>query len=118
MHISHVTHHVTNRSKNKEYKNKQPFKSVIKKYSIKHYTRITDSFQAHIFDIMYLSNTTVARHLASHMKLTDPRMIIHILEYIMLQKDIPRPNLIRDKREFVKIHSLNTFIPNGQNVLD
>ena len=48
----------------------------------------------------------------------DPRMTIHILEYIGLPKDIPRSNSIRDNRKLVWIHRLNTLIPNGLNILD
>ena len=45
-------------------------------------------------------------------------MIIHILEYIRLPRDVPRSKSIRDNRELVWIHRLNTIIANGLNVLD
>ena len=48
----------------------------------------------------------------------DPSMTIHILEYIRLPKDTPRSNSLRDQRELVWIHRLNTLIPNGLNILD
>ena len=35
-------------------------------------------------------------------------MTIHILEYIRLPKHVPRSHSIRDNREFVWIHRLNT----------
>ena len=80
--------------------------------------RITDRFQGHIFDIKHTNNTTAARHFHSHKDQLDPRMTIHILEYIKLPKDMPRSNSLRDKRELVWIHRLNTLIPNGLNILD
>ena len=43
-------------------------------------------------------------------------MTIHILEYIKLPKDLPRSNSLRDSRELVWIHRLNTFIPSGLNI--
>ena len=54
----------------------------------------------------------------SHNDQSNPSMIIHILEYIRLPKDIPRSKSIRDNRELVWIHRLNTLIPNGLNILD
>ena len=80
--------------------------------------RITDRFQHHIFDIKHKNNTTVARHFHSHHDQTNPSMIIHILEYIRLPRDVPRSKSIRDNRELVWIHRLNTLIPNGLNILD
>ena len=78
--------------------------------------RIIDRFQGHIFDIKHNNNTTVARHFHSHNDQIDPKMIIHILEYIRLPKDVPRSNSLRDNRELVWIHRLNTLIPNGLNI--
>ena len=80
--------------------------------------RIIDRFQGHIYDIKHNNNTTVARHFFSHNDQSNPSMIIHILEYIRLPKDIPRSKSIRDNRELVWIHRLNTLIPNGLNILD
>ena len=80
--------------------------------------RITDRFQGHIFDIKHHNNTTVVRHFHSHNYQTNPSMIIHILEYIRLPRDIPRSKSIRDNRELVWTHRLNTLIPNGLNILD
>ena len=80
--------------------------------------RIIDRFQGHIFDIKHNSNTTVARHFHSHNDHSNPSMIIHILEYIRLPKDVPRSKSIRDNRELVWIRRLNTLIPNGLNILD
>ena len=80
--------------------------------------RIIDRFQGHIFDIKYNNKTTVARHFHSHNDHTHPSMIIHILEYIRLPKDIPRSKSIRDNRELVWIHRLNTLIPNDLNIVD
>ena len=80
--------------------------------------RIIDRFQGHTFDIKHKHNTTVARHFESHSDHLDPNMTIHILEYIRLPKDIPRSNSLRDNRELVWIHRLNTLIPNGLNILD
>ena len=72
--------------------------------------RIIDRFQAHIFDIKH-NNTTVARHFHSHSDQLDSNMTIHILEYIRLPKDVQRSNSLRDSRELVWIHRLNTLIP-------
>ena len=80
--------------------------------------RIIDRFQGHIFDIKHNNNTTVVRHLGSHKDHIDPNMTIHILEYIRLPRDLPRSNSIRDSRELVWIHRLNTLIPNGLNIVD
>ena len=80
--------------------------------------RILDRFQGHIFDIKCNHNTTVARHFGSHRDQLDVNMTIHILEYIRLPKDLPRSNLLRDTRELVWIHRLNTLIPNGLNIPD
>ena len=88
------------------------------KYVGKAKNRITDRFQGHIFDIKHNNNTTVARNFHSHMDQLDPSMTIHILEYIRLPKDILRSISLRDKREVVWIHRLNTLIPNGLNILD
>ena len=63
--------------------------------------RSIDRFQHHIFDIKHNNNTTVARHFHSHRDQTHHSMIIHILEYIWLPKDIPRSKSIRDNRELV-----------------
>ena len=80
--------------------------------------RIINRFQGHIFYIKHNDNTTVARHFYSHNDQIDPKMIIHILEYIRLPKDVPRSNPFRDNGELVWIHRLNTLIPNGLNILD
>ena len=80
--------------------------------------RILDRFLGHIFDIKHNNNTTVERHFNSHQDQMDPRMTIHILEYIRLSKDIPRSNSLRDKRELFWIHRLNTLMLNGLNILD
>ena len=80
--------------------------------------RIIDRFQGHIYDIKHNNNTTVARHFLSHNDQSNPSLIIHILEYIRLPKDVPRSKSIRDNRELVWIHRLNTLIPNGLNILD
>ena len=80
--------------------------------------RIIDRFQGHIFDIKHNHNTTVARHFGCHKDHIDPNMTIHIFEYIRLPKDLPRSNSLRDIRELVWIHRLNTLIPNGLNILD
>ena len=80
--------------------------------------RIIDRFQGHIFDIKHNNNTTVARHFLSHSDQTNPSMIIPILEYIRLPRDIPRSKSIRDNRELVWIYRLNTLIPNCLNILD
>ena len=80
--------------------------------------RITDRFQGHIYDIKHNYNTTVAKHFLSHNDQSNPSMIIHILEYTRLPKDVPRSKSIRDNRELVWIHRLNTLIPNGLNILD
>ena len=81
-------------------------------------TRIIDRFQGHIFSIKYINNTTVARHIDSHSDQLDPNMTIHLSEYIRLPKDVPRSNSLRDSRELVWMHRLNTLIPNGLNILD
>ena len=80
--------------------------------------RISNKFQGHIFDIKHTSNTAVARHFHSHNDQLDAKMTIHILEYIKLPRDIPRSNSLRDKRELVLIHRLNTLIPSGLSILD
>ena len=80
--------------------------------------RIIDRFKGHLFDIKNNLNTTVARHFGSHSDILDPNMTIHILEYIRLPKDLPRSSSLRDNRELVWIHRLNTLIPNGLNILD
>ena len=80
--------------------------------------RIIDRFQGHIFDIKHNNNTTVVRHFGSHKDHIDPNMTIHILEYIRLPRDLPRSNSLRDSRELVWIHRLNTLIPNGLNIVD
>ena len=80
--------------------------------------RILDRFQGHIFDIKHNHNTTVARHFGCHKDHIDPSMTIHILEYIRLPRDLPRSNSLRDSREVVWIHRLNTLIPNALNIVD
>ena len=67
--------------------------------------RILDRFKGHIFDIKHNHNTTVARHFHSHNDQINPNMIIHILEYIRLPRDIPRSKSIRDRRELVWIQT-------------
>ena len=74
--------------------------------------------KGHTFDIKHNNNTTVARHFYSHNYQTNPSMIIHILEYIRLPRDVPRSKSIRDNRELVWIHRLNTLVPSGLNILD
>ena len=78
--------------------------------------RIIDRFQGHIFHTKHNNNTTVARHFESHNDHLDPNMTTHILEYIRLPKDIPGSNSLRDNRELIWIHRLNTLIPNGLNI--
>ena len=80
--------------------------------------KIIDRYQGHIFDIRHTDSTTVARHFHSHEDQMDPRMTVHILEYIKLPKDIPKSNSLRDKRKLVWIHRLKTLIPNSLNILD
>ena len=80
--------------------------------------RLIDRFQGHIFDIKHSNNTAVARHFGSHKDHNDPNMTILILEYIRLPRDLPRSNSLRDSRELVWIHRLNTLIPNGLNIVD
>ena len=80
--------------------------------------RIMDRFQGHIFDIKHNNNTTVAKHFHRHNDHLDPNMTIHILEHIRLPKDVPRSNPLRDNRQLVWIHRLNTLIPNGLIFLD
>ena len=80
--------------------------------------RIIDRFQGNIFDIKHNNNTTVVRHFDSHNVHLDPNMTIHILEYIWLLKNAPWSNSLRDNRELLWIHRLNTLIPNGLNILD
>ena len=80
--------------------------------------RINDRFQGHISVIKHNNNTTVASHFHSHNDQMDPKMAIYILEYIRLQKDVPRSNSLRDNWELVWIHRPNTLIPNGLNILD
>ena len=80
--------------------------------------RIIDRFQGHIFDIKHNNSTTVARHFHCHHDQTNPSMIIHILEYIRMPRDVPTSKSIRDNRELVWIHRLNTLISNGLNMLD
>ena len=67
--------------------------------------RVLDRFKGHIFDIKHNHNTTVARHFHSHNDQINPNMIIHILEYIRLPRDIPRSKSIRDRRELVWIQT-------------
>ena len=55
----------------------------------------------------------MARHFESHGDHLDSNMTIHILEYKRLPKDLPRSNSLRDYRELVWIHKLNTLIANG-----
>ena len=88
------------------------------KYAGQTRNRITDRFQGHMFDIKHNNNTIVARHFHSHIDQLDPKTTIHILEYIKLPKYVPRLNSIRDNRELVWIHRLNTLIPSGLNILD
>ena len=80
--------------------------------------RITDRFQGHIFDIKHNNITTMATHFDSYNDHLDPNMTIHILKFIRFPKDVPRSNSLRDNRELVWIHRLNTLIPNGLNILD
>ena len=80
--------------------------------------RIIDRFQGHIFDIKHNHSTTVGRHFESQSVHLDPNMTIHILEYVRLPKDLQRSNSLRDNRELVWIHRLNTLLPNGLNILD
>ena len=80
--------------------------------------RIIDIFQGNIFDIKHNNSITVTRHFHSHRDQTNPSMIIHILEYIRLPRDIPRSKSIRDNRKLVWIHRMNILIPNGLNVVD
>ena len=62
---------------------------------------IIDTFQGHIFEIKHNNKTTLARHFHSHSDHTNPSIIIHILEYIRLPRDISRSKSIRDNRELV-----------------
>ena len=80
--------------------------------------RIIDRFQGHIFDIKHNHSTTVGRHFGCYKDYIDPNMTIHILEYIRLPRDLPRSHSLRDSRELVWIHRLNTLIPNGLNIVD
>ena len=68
---------------------------------------LTDS-KVIFFYMKHTSYTTVARHLASQSNYLDPRMTTHILECIRLPKDTTRSHSIRDGRELVWIHRLNT----------
>ena len=88
------------------------------KYVSQTKNRIIDRFQGQIFDIKHNNKTKVARHFHSHNDQTNPSIIIHILDYIRLPRDIPRSKSINDNRELVWIHRLNTLIPNGLNILD
>ena len=71
-----------------------------------------------MIDAKNRSNTTVVRHFASHDKTTNPRMTIHILEYIWTLKDATRSNSLRDRRDLVWVHRLHTIVPNGLNILN
>ena len=53
---------------------------------------LTDSKFIFFFTFKHNNNTTVARHFHSHNDQLDPKMTIHILEYIRLLKDVPRSN--------------------------
>ena len=64
-----------------------------------------------MFDFKHTNNTTVARHIHSYNNQLDPKMTIHILEHISLPKDISRSHSLRDKKELVWIHRLNTLFP-------
>ena len=51
--------------------------------------RIICRFHGDILDIKHMSSTAVARHCVSCNILIDPRMTVHILEYMMLQRMHP-----------------------------
>ena len=73
--------------------------------------RIIDRFQGHIFDIKHNNNATMASHLHSYSDQTNPSMIIHILEYIRLPRDIPRSKPLRDHWELVLDTQIKHFNP-------
>ena len=81
------------------------------------YKKIIDRLSDHFFDIMSKAQTTVVRHFASQNDPAEPMMTIHILEYIRTLKDGPRSNALRDKRELVWIHVLNTIISTCLNIM-
>ena len=80
--------------------------------------RITDTFQGHLFDIKHNANTTVARHFASHHMISRPEFTIHIMEYIKMPKFVSMLSTVRNRREMVWMHRVDTLIPNDLNMLN
>ena len=59
--------------------------------------RIINRLYGHVFDIKHSSNATVARHSASNDNTLDPRITIHIPDYIRTLKYAPTTNSLWDK---------------------
>ena len=82
------------------------------KYTRQTRNRVIDRFMV----ISLISNIIIIPQwldAASYKCSTNPRITIHILEYVRLPKDIHRPYSLRDQRELIWSHGLNTLIPDG-----
>ncbi len=82
--------------------------------------RIMDRFNGHLSDIRHAdkSDTTVARHMATHNIKNNPPITISILEFINAPPDSDTAQKLRNKWEKMWMARLNTYIPQGLNIQD
>ncbi len=81
--------------------------------------RIMDRFNSHLSTIRRKSDTTVARHMASHnISTDDPPITISILQLINADPPTDYAKQLRDRWENMWMARLNTYIPHGLNVQD
>ncbi len=80
--------------------------------------RIMDRFNAHLSTIRRKSDTTMARHMASHDISQDPPITISILQLINANPTSLYAQELRDKWENIWMARLNTYVPHGLNIQD
>ncbi len=80
--------------------------------------RIMDRFTKHLSTIRLQSDTTMARHMASHNIVDDPPITISILQLIKADPKAAYAKEIRNKWENIWMSRLNSFIPHGLNIQD